>query len=106
MTMTGATDPPDDSGPNAGAMGRLPNMLGLLLAKNRPIIMGVLNVTPDSFSDGGQFVDPSVAIQHAFPCKARDQQPSLSKSAIHRLTWALAILFLPSIHSLEKLLAC
>ena len=40
-------------------------MLGLLLAKNRPIIMGILNVTPDSFSDGGQFLDPAVALQHA-----------------------------------------
>ncbi len=27
--------------------------------------MGVLNVTPDSFSDGGQFVDPEVALKHA-----------------------------------------
>jgi len=27
--------------------------------------MGVLNVTPDSFSDGGQFLDPRVAIEHA-----------------------------------------
>ena len=27
--------------------------------------MGVLNVTPDSFSDGGAFVDPGVAIAHA-----------------------------------------
>ena len=27
--------------------------------------MGVLNVTPDSFSDGGQFIDPAVALQHA-----------------------------------------
>ncbi len=26
--------------------------------------MGVVNVTPDSFSDGGQFLDPSVAIAH------------------------------------------
>jgi dihydropteroate synthase len=26
--------------------------------------MGVLNVTPDSFSDGGRFVDPAVAIEH------------------------------------------
>lgn len=30
----------------------------------RPRIMGVLNVTPDSFSDGGQFADPEVAIKH------------------------------------------
>ncbi len=27
--------------------------------------MGVLNVTPDSFSDGGQFIDPEIALQHA-----------------------------------------
>jgi dihydropteroate synthase len=27
--------------------------------------MGVLNVTPDSFSDGGQFIDPAAAIAHA-----------------------------------------
>ncbi|HZP79630.1 MAG TPA: dihydropteroate synthase [Pseudolabrys sp.] len=27
--------------------------------------MGILNITPDSFSDGGQFVDPAVAIAHA-----------------------------------------
>lgn len=27
--------------------------------------MGILNLTPDSFSDGGQFVDPAIAIAHA-----------------------------------------
>ncbi|MEI7804898.1 MAG: dihydropteroate synthase [Hyphomicrobiales bacterium] len=27
--------------------------------------MGILNVTPDSFSDGGQFLDPAIAIAHA-----------------------------------------
>ena len=26
--------------------------------------MGVINVTPDSFSDGGQFLDPDAAIAH------------------------------------------
>src|SRR5262245_40515056 len=30
----------------------------------RPSVMGVLNVTPDSFSDGGLFVDPADAIAH------------------------------------------
>ena len=30
----------------------------------RPSVMGVLNVTPDSFSDGGRFVDPRDAIAH------------------------------------------
>jgi dihydropteroate synthase len=31
----------------------------------RTLIMGVLNVTPDSFSDGGQFLDPEKALEHA-----------------------------------------
>ncbi len=31
----------------------------------RPLVMGVLNVTPDSFSDGGQFLDVGDAVGHA-----------------------------------------
>ncbi len=31
-----------------------------------PVLMGIVNVTPDSFSDGGDFIDPSVAIEHGF----------------------------------------
>jgi dihydropteroate synthase len=42
-----------------------PEPLGRLLAEGRPVVMGILNVTPDSFSDGGQFSDPQVAIKHA-----------------------------------------
>ena len=42
-----------------------PNALARLLRFDRPLVMGILNVTPDSFSDGGQFFDPSVAIAHA-----------------------------------------
>ena len=30
-----------------------------------PIIMGILNMTPDSFSDGGQFADDAAAIERA-----------------------------------------
>lgn len=30
-----------------------------------PVVMGVLNVTPDSFSDGGQFLAPGAALRHA-----------------------------------------
>ena len=29
------------------------------------LVMGVLNVTPDSFSDGGKFLDPQEAVEHA-----------------------------------------
>ena len=28
------------------------------------IIMGILNVTPDSFSDGGNFLEPKAAVEH------------------------------------------
>src|ERR1700752_1756920 len=30
----------------------------------RTLIMGIVNVTPDSFSDGGEFLDPTRAIAH------------------------------------------
>lgn len=32
---------------------------------DRPLIMGIVNVTPDSFSDGGRFLDSRAAIDHA-----------------------------------------
>ena len=35
------------------------------LSLSRPLIMGVLNVTPDSFSDGGHFFDRKQALSHA-----------------------------------------
>jgi dihydropteroate synthase len=38
---------------------------GLLQLGERTLLMGVLNVTPDSFSDGGKFCDTKRAIQHA-----------------------------------------
>ena len=40
-------------------------LLGRLLAGRRPLVMGILNVTPDSFSDGGRFMDPEAAIAQA-----------------------------------------
>lgn len=39
--------------------------LGRILKAGRPSVMGILNVTPDSFSDGGRFFDPLVALRHA-----------------------------------------
>jgi len=41
------------------------NVLTRLLAKQRTLVMGVLNVTPDSFSDGGSFFDPQAALAQA-----------------------------------------
>ncbi|HEX2056763.1 MAG TPA: dihydropteroate synthase [Actinomycetota bacterium] len=38
---------------------------GKSLSLDRTVLMGVLNVTPDSFSDGGLWLDPEAAIPHA-----------------------------------------
>src|SRR5712691_4847514 len=37
-----------------------------LVLGERTLVMGVLNVTPDSFSDGGKFLHPESAIEHAY----------------------------------------
>jgi len=42
----------------------LPNGASLVLGE-RTLVMGVLNLTPDSFADGGQFVDPERAVDEA-----------------------------------------
>jgi len=38
---------------------------GKLVLGERTLVMGVLNVTPDSFSDGGKFYAEEQAMQHA-----------------------------------------
>ena len=38
---------------------------GVLTLGKHTLVMGVLNVTPDSFSDGGKFFDPKLAVEHA-----------------------------------------
>jgi len=54
------------SGMNAPAVAKASSQgLPALLRLGRPLVMGVLNVTPDSFSDGGQFIEPRAAIGHA-----------------------------------------
>lgn len=37
---------------------------GLPRPEGRPVVMGVVNVTPDSFSDGGEWFEPADAIEH------------------------------------------
>lgn len=39
------------------------------LSLEKPSVMGVLNLTPDSFSDGGTFVEPARAVEHAWRMK-------------------------------------
>jgi dihydropteroate synthase len=47
---------------------RLPSRT--LVLGERTLVMGVLNVTPDSFSDGGLFLDPEAAVARAIAMKA------------------------------------
>jgi dihydropteroate synthase len=35
------------------------------IEKKEPLVMGILNITPDSFSDAGQFFESNAALQHA-----------------------------------------
>src|SRR5689334_12390900 len=62
MTMPGDADRSFGTG---GVFGKRLNVLAHLLSQNRTLIMGILNVTPDSFSDGGQFAEPQNALRHA-----------------------------------------
>ncbi|MGL5166810.1 MAG: dihydropteroate synthase [Afipia sp.] len=50
--------------PNTAAAQHHP-VLQALLARPFPAVMGVLNITPDSFSDGGQFTTPEQALAQA-----------------------------------------
>ena len=50
------------SGPTQDARHEI---LPALLAKPHVLVMGVLNITPDSFSDGGEFLDPARALAQA-----------------------------------------
>jgi dihydropteroate synthase len=43
---------------------------GKSLELSRPQVMGVLNVTPDSFADGGDFFVPEAAVEHALAMEA------------------------------------
>ena len=65
--LDGAPATAQASGMNTcpAVMKAAPQSLSALLRLRRPLVMGVLNVTPDSFSDGGRFIEPHEAIAHA-----------------------------------------
>lgn len=50
-----------------GPDGLPPSLAGL----DRPAVIGVLNVTPDSFSDGGRYAQPDAAVAHALQLMAQ-----------------------------------
>ena len=51
--------------PSASIPEKILNCAGKSLDLSRPQVMGILNITPDSFSDGGDFFSPEQAVAHA-----------------------------------------
>lgn len=70
--IVAAKDLPDSDAATRGILNRLqrrrPAIAGLAL--DRPRIMGVVNVTPDSFSDGGRYLAADAAIAHGLQLEA------------------------------------
>src|SRR5947199_9631857 len=64
---TAQSDPMIAISPRNGTAAASANRPGwqALLSRPSPAVMGVLNVTPDSFSDGGQFMVPEHALAQA-----------------------------------------
>ncbi len=48
-----------------GRTARNTDRAGTLAGGPGPVVVGIINVTPDSFSDGGDFLDPEAAAEHA-----------------------------------------
>ena len=46
------------------------------------LVMGIVYVTPDSFSDGGQFLDPDAAVAHALDVSRERQRVQQRKSEL------------------------
>ncbi len=56
---------------------------GSLVLGHRTLLMGVLNVTPDSFADGGQFLDPGRAVDAALADAGRRRRPDRRRRRVH-----------------------
>ncbi len=50
---------------NPATHGDSASPIGAALAARRPLLMGIVNVTPDSFHDGGRYASAAAAIAHA-----------------------------------------
>jgi dihydropteroate synthase len=48
-----------------------------------PQIMGIVNVTPDSFSDGGLYADPVRAVEHALELVEEGRRPARYRRREH-----------------------
>ncbi|MGD8726621.1 MAG: dihydropteroate synthase, partial [Gemmatimonadales bacterium] len=71
LARTGQDLPPDVAAALGRALGaalETPRQWAMgrgRIALDRPVLVGIVNVTPDSFSDGGRFLDPAAALRHA-----------------------------------------
>ncbi len=64
--MSGCTTGPSARGGRAGTV----LLVTDLVRAPAPVVMGVLNVTPDSFSDGGRYADVDAAVAHGVRLRA------------------------------------
>ena len=62
------------------------------------LIMGVLNVTPDSFSDGGLYLDEDAAVAHGLAMVEQHSRPS-SPGCSHAMSSPTVQTFQPSCDS-------
>jgi dihydropteroate synthase len=63
--IAGATPAADTGATTPAATPRVWQCGSFALELDGPLVMGILNVTPDSFSDGGRYEDPAAAVTHA-----------------------------------------
>ncbi len=69
--LDGGHGPGAPAAPRSGAVPHDLRTGGLVLpTSTRCLVMGVVNVTPDSFSDGGAYADPDTAVAHALAIAA------------------------------------
>ena len=61
--MDGMTRP--GSGPDASSLDRFTARGRIIQCHHRPLVMGIVNVTPDSFYDGGRYARVEQAVAHA-----------------------------------------
>ena len=48
-----------------------------------PLVMGIVNVTPDSFSDGGRYLDPDRAVAHGLELLAEGRSLGNAAATLH-----------------------
>jgi len=71
MKQTHSANPPSALRPPPSSSGVLQWPRGRLDFSAGCLVMGILNVTPDSFSDGGQFLDADRAVEHGLEMAAQ-----------------------------------